>query len=179
MNEPKNTASLASKVIETAYEWNGEKEIPGNQGFFSKLFTAFILLSGWKKGWMWCTSFAKSVLMAAYEEYIVAKKQFNPFYDDAEARATVKKFLKCYSPNAQRWRKNLIKAGYQLLDKPVIGALGFLGYDPVHGHIFIVYNVMGLSNYMSIDGNSKDSVQIVSRTTKDKHSLGFVAPPEV
>lgn len=89
---------LAEKVVETARNLEGIKEVKGNNGWYSKLRPKVakwvyekMKSHGWKKGQPWCAYFGELVWSEVYDEIGEYKKLFDKLFSGSAVR-TYKKF---------------------------------------------------------------------------------------
>lgn len=149
-------------IVEIARKYVGQKEKPGNMGFYDPEFDKkMVNITGFRKTEAWCVYFAELVLKEAYPQKL-------------------KLIDKYISPSSQATFNNYkaAKDGPQIFDKPVIGALVIWqkmkdGKGTIYGHAGIVTEVISPTTFKSVEGNTNadggsegDSVQEKTRTIK-------------
>lgn len=157
--------AIVIKIIETAKNYVGQKELPPNAGFKDKYLTEKMIKIGWKKGWHWCCLFAK----------LVFKESYSAIYGDNSEQ--VNSIVKLFSANSQQTYRNFEKKGLTGKE-PRPGAVMILKYKGVSGHTGIVTEVRGEGYFMTVEGNNKDMVREVLRSTTNPSLLGFCYLPE-
>lgn len=181
---------IGNIIVEVAKIFVGEKEIPGNKGFYNK--TLHKLMSPfWGVGDPWCADFMTMVWMQAYAIKYGTGTPENDYF--------LKQIRKLFSPNSQRLFNNFKKSNmFNTGDVPVVGA-GYVwaytnnGKLTIHGHTGTsVVSITGSKtivlkdgtkktyySWSGIEGNAKDKVSIMERNTtpeKGKMLLGFIYP---
>ena len=158
-------------VIETALQYWGEKEKPGNAGFYNEKLQAIMTKAGHKKGEAWCAYFAEAVFCEAMPDR------------EEELRAL-------FSASTVKTFENFRKANFIISKIPVMYSLVIWrryvnGIAQWQGHAGIVCSVQDELNFKSIEGNTNsdgsregDSIQIKNRSTAIKKTglniMGFV-----
>lgn len=129
-------------LIEIARKDVGKKEKPGNSGFQDKEHEKRIRAVGWVPGWAWCASQLEAW---AWEAYPTLKPQIEGLF----------------VPSAVNTFRNLVRSGYEKLDKPEAGTFVFFqkftdGVAQWQGHCGVVSHVVNETTFKSIEGNTND-----------------------
>ena len=166
------------KAADHAKAYIGEKEKPGNAGFYNPKLQELMTAAGHKKGEAWCCYFAESMFVEAA----------------AEDEEKVKLLRKLFSANCVQTWKNFVKSpNFKTTQVPTAGALVIFqrvkaGIPTTQGHAAIVTDTMVEGNnkiFRTIEGNTNstgsregDSVQAKRRSLVPSPNglnvLGFV-----
>jgi hypothetical protein len=130
-------------LSEVARKDIGKKEKPGNLGFLDPEHEKKLRAVGWQPGWAWCSSQQEAWVWEAY-----------PDLKD--------KVKGLFVPSAVNTFRNLVRAGYKPLDKPVANALVYWQkYDDGkalwQGHAGVVSEAINDTTFKSIEGNTSNS----------------------
>lgn len=165
------------KASEVAKTFVGEKEKPGNSGFYNQRLQELMTKAGHKTGEAWCCYFAEACFVEAAG-------------GDTTERGKLLRTL--FSANCVQTWKNFVKAGFKTSMTPVVGALVIFqrrknGVPTSQGHAAIVkeFSPATPNIFTSIEGNTNstgsregDSVQIKRRSMaispNGLNPLGFV-----
>jgi hypothetical protein len=129
-------------LIDIARKDIGKKEKPGNTGFQDKELEKEMIAVGWAAGWAWCACILEKWAWTAYP--------------------TLKEQIKgLFVPSAVNTFRNLVRAGYEKLDKPEAGTFVFWqkytdGVGQWQGHCGVVSHVISETSFKSIEGNTSD-----------------------
>lgn len=166
---------IAEKIKQVALSYIGKTEKPNNSGFNDAEFEKRMKDTGWSKSLSWCAFFTELVWKEAYAQ-----------------TKLVAELNKLFSGSATATYKNFELGGWQVGNKPKVGALAVWRYgNGWQGHIGIVVEENGVS-FKSVEGNTNDVggregyiVAKKSRITKGLYTakglnlIGFVYPKEV
>lgn len=143
--------TVGGAVLSFAVDAEGQKEIPGNQGFYDKHFESEMMhLGGFMKGYPWCMCFAKRCYILGYNDF--GYHEGNPIFHD------IKEFM---TPSARQTLENFKNAeGWVFSKKPKEGALAIWihyknGAPTWQGHAGIVKS-WNYKRVSTVDGNTND-----------------------
>jgi hypothetical protein len=158
--------AITHPIIEVAKKDLGKKEKPGNSGFFDRELEVDMLNVGWQRGWAWCACILEKWIWQAYPD----RKE---------------KLKGLFVPSAVNTFRNLVNAGYEKSDVPVVGSLVFWqkyedGKAIWTGHCGIVIEVYSEIQFKTIEGNTSntgsrngDGVYSLLRTVKKEVTDGL------
>ena len=128
-------------IKKIALSYVGQTEKAGNQGFNDPVFHEKMKRVGFEKGMAWCSFFAELVWTESY-------------------RGDLSKSLACeqhFSGSAVETYNRFKRAGFQVVNLPVVGALAVWRYgNGWQGHIGVVTSVTG-STFKCVEGNTNDN----------------------
>lgn len=130
-------------IVDVAKKDIGKKEKPNNSGFQDAEHEKRLLAVGWQRGWAWCACQLEAWIWDAYPE---KKDQLKGLF----------------VPSAVNTFRNLVNAGYEKTDVPVVGSLVFWqkyedGKAQWTGHCGVVSEVIDDTKFKSIEGNTSNS----------------------
>jgi|SRR5690242_1090637 len=158
------------KIVETAREFIGQKEQPGNKFDDATELGQLIHEAGQKDGEAWCSYFAEAVCKKAYPH-------------------KAGDIQRLFSPSAVKTFKNFVNDDFTVTAAPQVGALVIwrryqAGKPQWQGHAGIVTEVT-VTGFKSVEGNSnaagsRDSDSVVENTRTDIYKadglsvMGFI-----
>lgn len=169
-------ANTGKKIVQVGQRFNGQREIPPNQGFedsdFERLMRA---VGGWKKSYSWCCCFTRLVWITAFNELKLSTKAIE----------------KNFTPGVlETYRRFGEDKAFTVSREPVVGALAvWRNGRSQFGHIGIVTQVNG-ERFQCLEGNTnseggREGIEVAIRPrrldfakkAKGLYLLGFVHPP--
>ena len=165
----------ASKIVQIAQSYVGQREVAGNRGWKDKAFEAKMKATGWQPGDAWCAFFTELVWTEAFK-----------------GTSHVARFVALFSPSATATFSNFSGSQeYKTGRTPRPGALAVWRYGTGwKGHIGIVESVEK-GAMKTIEGNtnaagSREGVMVARKrrttalggTGAGLNLIGFVYPPE-
>ena len=138
---------MNDKIIEAAYTFLNQKEIPENAGWQDKSFEAKMISIGWRYGQAWCAYFAELVWKYAYAD--------NPFM--------VQRLDALFNGSAMKTYSNFKESEFKVDKTPEKGSVViwnlFENGEPTwKGHAGIVINCEGVV-LSTIEGNTGNKNQ--------------------
>lgn len=176
-------------IVLCSEQYVGEKEIPGNKGWYNKVIQSF-MNSFWRIGNPWCASFRGAIWEMAYKIKYGHLEQ---------CAALIRDLKKLHSANSQQMFRNFQNSSiFTTSDSPVIGASYVWAYTSngkltIHGHTGTAVqsiissetvklkgeNTKTYYSWNGIEGNAKDMVWLGKRDNKPKPGQifkGFIHP---
>lgn len=139
--EPPRAMTRAEKIIAAAKRFDGQREKPGNRGFWSAWFDKAMRAVGFRDGDPWCSHAAELVWTEGYS-------------DDP---AKQKEIARVWSGSGKQLIANARAAGWPVKDYPVPGAVGVLDYGGWKSHVYIVGLTVGKNYWESWEGNTSEA----------------------
>lgn len=164
------------KAIEIAKTFIGEKEKPGNGGFYNEKLQAIMTEAGHKRGEAWCCYFAEAC-----------------FCESAKLAGDIdrlKKLRYLFSANCVVTFNNFKDAGFKISKTPVVGALVIFrkiveGKPTTSGHAGICSTLINSGSFTAIEGNTnrdggregdsvRDKMRFIRKVYNGLELMGFV-----
>ena len=163
---------LRNEVVTFAEVFIGQKEIPPNLGFEDKNFERHMLEVGWHPGNAWCALTAELIWKIGYKAQYIA---------DEIMQAEINKILsRLCSANSQATYRNFDRSDeFEVSMIPERGDIGVFKSGKTTGHTVIVREVLSPVEIVTVEGNSGDCVQSLSRLSAgwgNYELMGYIKP---
>ena len=173
-------------IIQTAYKYLGEKEIPDNRGWYNKALEAVFKSVGWRYGQHWCAYTMELVWREAYKQYFKDNSNFTILHgiDLANTQKCLyvdERLTKLCSGNSQKTFRNFEKSDiFETGKVPSLGAAVIWKYKGSSGHTAAAVVEIDTDKqvFWSIEGNSGNKVSKNKHKFNEHNILGFIYPKE-